>query len=201
VGDAPAELLDAAERLIADRGVEGVSLREIGVAAGHRNNSAAQYHFGSKAGLLAAVFERRMAPINERRLSLLASVADGDARGLVDAWWRPFAEAVLVDPPTGYAGFTAQAVTHPAFEAFRVEQRAVTAGLDEVVARLEPVVPAGAFALRLRLAAVAATQLFADLERRIVDGEPVPDVDRVLDDLGDALSGLLTAPVTAPQEP
>lgn len=203
MGDAPAELLDAAERLIAARGVEGVSLREIGAAAGHRNNSAAQYHFGSKQGLIAAVFERRMAPINRRRIELLASVPDGDVRGIVDAWFRPLAEAVLVEPPTGYAGFVAQVVSHPAFEAFRLEGRQVTAGLDLVVDRLASSLahlPAPLLDRRLRLAALAAVHLFADLERRLFAGRRPPDVDGVLADLADALAGLLAAPCTTRQE-
>jgi AcrR family transcriptional regulator len=199
VGGAPVELLDAAERLIGARGVEGVSLREIGAAAGHRNNSAAQYHFGTKERLLAAVFERRMAPINERRLELLAAVADGDVRGIVEAWWRPFVEAVLVDPPTGYGGFVAQVVSHPAFEAFRTEAREVTAGLDEVVRRLAaalPELPPRVLNTRLRLVSLAACNLVADHERRIVDGGRPPGVDAVVATLADALTGLLTAPVT-----
>jgi AcrR family transcriptional regulator len=200
MGAPPTELLDAAERLIGARGVEAVSLREIGTAAGHRNNSAAQYHFGTKDRLLAAVFERRMEPINARRLELLASVGDGDVRGIVEAWWRPFVEATLVSPPTGYAGFVAQVVSHPAFETFRTEGRQVTAGLDQVVqqlsAALSPSVPRRVLGIRLRLVALAAVNLVADHERRIAAGGGVPAVDAVLADLADALTGLLTAPVT-----
>lgn len=191
-------MIDVAERLFAERGIGGVSLREVGAAAGQRNNSAAQYHFGSKDGLLAALFERRMATINERRLALLASVPDGDVHGIVDAWFRPYAEAVLVDPPTGYAGFVAQVVSHPAFEAFRQSGRQVTAGLDEAMSRLGEALtalPAEVATARLRLAAVAAVHGFADLERRIALGEPPPPIDRVMGNLADALTGLLTAPV------
>ena len=53
-------LLDAAERLFAERGIEAVSLRDVCTAAGQRNHSAAQYHFGDRRGVVAAVFERRM---------------------------------------------------------------------------------------------------------------------------------------------
>lgn len=81
-------LIEEAERLFAVRGFAGVSLREIGVAAGARNNSAAQYHFGDRQGLVDAVFDHRMAAINERRLALLATLdtsaanrADVDAAG------------------------------------------------------------------------------------------------------------------------
>lgn len=45
-------LLLTAERLFAQRGCDGVSLREIAQEAGSRNNNAVQYHFGSREELL-----------------------------------------------------------------------------------------------------------------------------------------------------
>ena len=42
------QIVLAAEGLFAERGIEGVSLRQIGTAAGNGNNSAVQYHFGTK---------------------------------------------------------------------------------------------------------------------------------------------------------
>jgi AcrR family transcriptional regulator len=48
------QILLAAERLFAERGYD-VSLREIGVSAGSSNNSAVQYHFGSKEQLAVAM--------------------------------------------------------------------------------------------------------------------------------------------------
>ena len=47
----PQRMIVVAERLFAERGIEAVSLREVGAACGLRNNSAAQYHFGSRTGL------------------------------------------------------------------------------------------------------------------------------------------------------
>lgn len=57
-------LLDTAERMFADRGFAGVSLRDIATVA-KVNIAAAHYHFGSKAGLFEAVFVRRAAPVCE----------------------------------------------------------------------------------------------------------------------------------------
>lgn len=51
-------LLRAAERVFADRGVDGVSLREVAGAAGQRNHSAVLYHFGDKRELLEALCQR-----------------------------------------------------------------------------------------------------------------------------------------------
>ena len=54
------QILLAAERLIADHGVDGVSMRQIGSAVGSGNNSAVLYHFGSKEKLVQAIFEYRL---------------------------------------------------------------------------------------------------------------------------------------------
>jgi AcrR family transcriptional regulator len=91
-------ILLAAERLFAERGF-GVSLREIGVAAGQRNHSAVQYHFGTRDRLVGALYEYRMVPLNRRRLALIgelrAAGLEGDTSALVDAYIRPLAEHVL----------------------------------------------------------------------------------------------------------
>jgi AcrR family transcriptional regulator len=43
--------------LFATRGLDNVSLREIGTAAGQGNNAAVQYYFGDRDGLLKAIVE------------------------------------------------------------------------------------------------------------------------------------------------
>lgn len=63
-------ILDAAEQLFAHHGHDNTSMRQITTAAGV-NLSAVNYHFGSKDGLTQAVFQRRLATLNEERLSLL----------------------------------------------------------------------------------------------------------------------------------
>jgi AcrR family transcriptional regulator len=55
----------AAEQLFAQQGVDRVSLREIAIAAGQRNVSAATYHFGSKRELIEALLERHSRPIQD----------------------------------------------------------------------------------------------------------------------------------------
>src|SRR3954447_15562248 len=87
-------VLDAAERLFAERGIEAVSLRDVSKAAGQRNHSAAQYHFGDRAGLVAAVFEHRMRHVNERRHAVLELADRDDLRALVAAVVAPLADVV-----------------------------------------------------------------------------------------------------------
>jgi len=66
-------ILDAAERLFAQRGFYGVSLRDITQAAGV-DVALVSYHFGGKRELFTAVFERRAEVLNRERLELLEGV-------------------------------------------------------------------------------------------------------------------------------
>jgi len=63
-------ILDAAERLFAEKGVDATSLRQVTGAAGV-NVAAIHYHFGSKEELLRAVIARRFDPVNQERLKQL----------------------------------------------------------------------------------------------------------------------------------
>ena len=63
-------LLDTAERLFAERGVDATSLRHITTEA-EANLASVNYHFGSKEALFRQIFARRIGPINEERLRLL----------------------------------------------------------------------------------------------------------------------------------
>jgi AcrR family transcriptional regulator len=73
------KILDAAERLFAEHGYKGTSLRNVITAAGV-NLAAVHYHYGSKEALLDAIVERRASPVNIERLQLLEEIeraADG----------------------------------------------------------------------------------------------------------------------------
>ena len=109
--DSRAALIAAGERLIAERGTITVSMRMVCEAAGHRNHSAVQFHFGSRDGLLQAIAAERMGPITERRQAMLAELdRRGDAndlRGIVAALVVPLAERTLGVPGSHYARFLA----------------------------------------------------------------------------------------------
>src|SRR3546814_19356274 len=57
-GNAPEDIIRAAERLFGEDGVSLVSLRQIAIAANQVNNFAVQYNFGDKDGMLKAIFQR-----------------------------------------------------------------------------------------------------------------------------------------------
>ena len=68
--DTKDQILDTAEKMFAEHGIAAVSLRSIISQAGV-NLAAIHYHFGSREGLVEAVFERRLGPINKARIDLL----------------------------------------------------------------------------------------------------------------------------------
>ena len=68
-------ILDTAEQLFAREGVMAVTLRSIAAAA-DVNVAAVNYYFGSKEKLFEEMFLRRIAPLNEERLSRLQTCID-----------------------------------------------------------------------------------------------------------------------------
>jgi AcrR family transcriptional regulator len=81
--DTRERILDAAEKLFADRGLHDVSLRELAAAAEMRV-SLLQYHFASKEELYYAVFGRRILAINHARLARLDQIEHEDSPGDTD---------------------------------------------------------------------------------------------------------------------
>ncbi|MBB5167798.1 helix-turn-helix domain-containing protein [Mycobacterium sp. AZCC_0083] len=101
--DTRSQLISAAERLFAERGVDGVSLNEINRDAGQRNASALQYHFSDRAGLLKAIMDKHGPDVDARRDVLLQQYRDAgqaDLRALAAALVLPVA-AKLSDPDGG----------------------------------------------------------------------------------------------------
>jgi AcrR family transcriptional regulator len=90
-------ILDVAEQLFGDEGIEKVSMRQIRLAAGQRNAAAVQYHFGDLAGVLRGLSDRhspRVRIIREEYASQVAARGTTRFRGLVEALVRPPADYV-----------------------------------------------------------------------------------------------------------
>jgi AcrR family transcriptional regulator len=82
-------LIEVAERLFAEHGLDGVSLRQIAAEAGTLNNSAVRYHFGSKEALVTAIIEYRLPHIIQRRELLAARSDPDDLRSVLEAHLLP----------------------------------------------------------------------------------------------------------------
>jgi AcrR family transcriptional regulator len=197
-------LVLAAERLFAERGLDGVSLRQINEAAGQRNASAAHYHFGSREGVVRAVFEHRMAAVDARRRAVIESLhREGrmsDVRALIAAWIRPLA-AELVPRPEGnhYVRFLDQ--TRRAWTPLPSD---IAHGLDTgwrqadaALAQLLRYLPASLARLRLDVVTQSSIAALAQLEAQVARGSVAPEaVEQHIENLIDMSVGALTAPVS-----
>jgi AcrR family transcriptional regulator len=132
-------LLDATERLIAEGGIEALSLRAVAAEAGARNTSAVSYHFGSREQLLDALFAARMAPINAARLAILEEAGGFDVADLptlVRALVEPLVAALDTEAGSTYYGrFLAAYLRTPgAADRFTALDQPVLLGLQQVMA-------------------------------------------------------------------
>jgi AcrR family transcriptional regulator len=98
--DTRSRILDVAEELFGELGLDRVSIRDITRKA-KVNLAAINYHFGSKEDLIGAVFERRVVPVNEARLAALDAVEKSAGKripkleAILEAFIRPALQASL----------------------------------------------------------------------------------------------------------
>ena len=99
-GPTQQRILDAAEALFIEHGYAATSLRAITTRAAV-NLAAVHYHFGSKFDLLAAVFHRRIEPLELARLQALdrlqAQQHSWTVRDVVRAFLAPMYSAEAED--------------------------------------------------------------------------------------------------------
>lgn len=98
-----ARLITAAEKLFAERGIDGVSLREINRASGARNAVAVQYHFEGRSGVVRAIIAKHRPTVEAARHALLdeyEQAGEDDLWALAGCLVRPLATK-LADPDGG----------------------------------------------------------------------------------------------------
>ncbi len=105
-------ILLAAEKMFAENGIDGASLREIAKLADQRNPFAPQYHFGSREGLMRAVFAFRMGQLEEMRSRMLAAAEEQgrlhEPRAILEMIYLPQVALVDGDGNHSYATFLCQ---------------------------------------------------------------------------------------------
>ena len=198
--DGRTRLLDTAELLLDKHGIDGVSLRTVTSASGHRNASAVNYHFGNRDQLVMAVLTRRQGRVEARRMELIDEL---EARGTISG--RQSVELAVVplgellDDETGrrYIRLLNQAANHPIFASMTAD--AYSGTLARLVPYVLPLVahlPTDRAALRLRMGVSTALVALADQARLIDAAEPsraVLDRTTFVSDLIDAVEGALRA--------
>lgn len=138
-------IIDAAEKLFADKGVEATSLLDIARAAEQRNRSALQYHFTNKEGLLHAVLDKHALPISEARdaqLDKLEAAGDYSFYQLVQALVEPM--AAELDNPDGGREFIkihSQLMSSEQFRELRQQRDQDLVDVQRMLAMATPFIP------------------------------------------------------------
>lgn len=198
-------LLHTAECLFAEHGIATVSNRRVAEVAGAANNSAVHYHYGNKTALLLSIVRKHNVELEAIRNRMLAEVAGSDnPRDYVACMVLPMTEHLRrLGPPTWYARFSLQAMTDPSFVAeFTREMsdspsnRQNWTSLTALVDRADH----GVLRYRSQLVGLIVCRACADFEHELARGGTRPDGswDAVGRFLVDAVTGMLTAPVTRP---
>ena len=167
-------LLSAAERLFVEHGIARTSTRAILQAAGQRNESALQYHFGGREGLVQELYERRGAQIIQEREVMIEDFDSADRRAgdssdaireLCAVAFLPAVRVARADPTfVQFLKLVGQLAFLPGAALMDAQARYEGQSLVAVGERLRPLldVPETLLAQRLelmsRMAAVALTQ-------------------------------------------
>jgi AcrR family transcriptional regulator len=192
------QLLLAAERLFAEHGIAGVSLRQISNEAGSSNNSAIQYHFGSKEDLLRAIFNYRLGDLTQRRALLRARANPDDLRAQVEAHILPLIE-LAESPDCSYVSFIEQLQRAGAVDVFIHQANAMksqeefTSGMQRLLSHI----PEPARSLRIQQAQDLAVHLAAERERAIRRDDAIVPFALFVSGVVDGLAGFLKTSASA----
>lgn len=200
-------MLNIAEAIFAERGIDAVSMRQLALEMGQANNSAIQYHFGGKAGLLAEIIRRRVAAFEPRRQELLAQVkAAGkcaDPAALFEVIYLPIVEAADENGRHSYAALLLQFMTrsqyelgspHPgwASDSAATQAALLLLGLTPSLSKAQG---------ERRIARISGFFLNALVERDMAvrHGRPVESQAEFLAELFSMMAAALRAPVAKPR--
>jgi len=190
--------MDCAERLFAEHGLAGVSLRAINADAG-LSPAALHYHFGTQKVLVEALLERQMPALMERRRLLLDALDDrpepATTREILSALIRPQAELLAEggDSASSYVRLIHRLQADGDLDPAYVIER-WPGGVDRLVPLLRaanPSLPLPVIQLRLGLA--------IDIMLRSLAHGPAPsggDLEAHVSALLDFLTGAFEAPIT-----
>ena len=202
-------LMEAAERLIAEHGLHGVSIKDIVREAGQKNESALQYHFKNLAGLVDAIHARRNEETRQKRSEMLAALeaaaGSPSVRDLCGLMVYPSFLLAKTDSKFRHyvAAFSHEIALAQNSALVRVSRsggggesgsrlgellRAALSHLDEPVYRAR-------MDLALRMCSAA-------MGNHVRQKNPLrgPSADFFINNLIDGLEGLLSAPVSDPPE-
>lgn len=199
-------ILDAASVLMDERGIDDVSMNEINRASGHRNRSAATYHFGSRDAVVGELFRRTMTVVDAERTALLDHLeSDGqpaDERTVVEVIVGPYARQLRTAEGRRYLRLCAQLIDHPRY----TKNISKAVGVNQSVQRAARWLASSMDHVPPAVAAERASQIPAYLVRscadqaRLVDAEtpprPVLDLESFITNVVDMILAMVDAPTS-----
>ena len=183
-------ILTTAEQLFAERGIAAVPLRDIGVAAGQKNNVAVQYHFGDRDGLLSEIISHRAVTSEKRRVEMVTDfLAQGRPPQVIDlvrAFIQPLAEHLdernhylafmsrFIIERGGYAGLDPYSTTipHGSYDT-----------LKSLIDRLLPDIPDPVREERWMIMMTCAVHTLARYQAAMMSGTLTLPLDVLIDEL------------------
>lgn len=137
------QLVDAAEKLFAEKGLDNVSMMDIARAAEQKNRNVLQYHFGDKAGLINAVLDKTALLVAERRGPMLDALDDkGDytLKDVAEALVMPVAERL--SDGESYVKINSQLMAGGQYAALRVNRSETVPEIKRLEAMIAAKMPA-----------------------------------------------------------
>jgi len=196
------ELIATAERLFAEQGIDGPSLRLLNRAAGQRNTSALRYHFGDRDNVLRAILAKHETDIEHGRNTLLDQVELQDVftlRDLATALVLPLANK-LGDLEGGhYLQIIGEIVGRPTRFSAVLQDVLRTPSLTRWARVVEPLIPPAAVGAPLHRRFAAARFVHSELASRARERR-TRDHRLFTSQLVDLIEGLLVAPVSPATE-
>lgn len=199
-------LLDAASLLFDELGIDAVSLNRINEASGHRNRSAATYHFGGKYEVVRALVERSAVLPDAVRGALLDKVErdhpEPGPRVVLEALIGPMSQQLETDEGRRYMRLLGQVAGHPEYLSATQNLAYATPNLARCALRLAPHLEHLPRPLQLERVALIGgfiVRSYADQARLLTLDEPprpVLSIDDFTTNLLDLLLALLVADST-----
>jgi AcrR family transcriptional regulator len=190
-------LIAEGERLFAEQGIASVTLKEVAQSAGQRNNTAIQYHFGNKEGLLLAITLHRARVTEQSRAEMLARAAV-EGRGytvgdLVAAMVLPLADNLR--PGDYYLRFQSRLVEERGgFHNLGDELPGAMRAIPDLLFRLRPEIPQALMRHRFSNALISIIHTLARYQRLVSEGDLEVPASALVEDLIAVTSAGLTAP-------
>lgn len=198
----PRELIiQVAERLWGDRGIDAVSLRQISAAAGFATPVSVQYHFGDRDGLIHAIFEYRLLNMEDRREKLLHAAQkygkNLDIKTLLHILLEPFLHQKDDRGIHSFAAFMRQAQYLPrAYDIRSNIELPVTKQILEIVFNSSPDVPPNLMRYRMHFLQISLfEQIVQDPYRESTSG--LLSHQHYFNDLVSSVTSALTRPPDA----